>query len=491
VKHETGNYAQRRHGPGSHEQRLAILRGEALSTGGHVTAKRTLGAAVGLLALVLSALVLAPTAAVAGGPDVASETYSDHTVECGYPIDISGEFTSAEMSRTRSPKDPTTFLDHQRLSFRETWTNTRSGEWFVLRGTSVNLDLKATQIDADVYEYSSVQAGQPFVIEDSAGRIVARDRGVLRVNVLFDTGGDDDPGREFVDFLGLTLGGPHPGFFTDICRYAADLIGIGSTSSQRYMVHPVGSTDSPLGYAEYLPPTYGQSASPLLVFLHGYGEGADGSAEGLSSLAGQAIPRYIANDGWPDERPFVVLAPQHEDTSQPDDYSQCDVPFPASCVMTTQHELGNPSPGSVCATPQEVHDFITYAVSAYDVDPARVYLTGLSCGGYGTWEYLGSYGDGQVAAAVPIAGEGRPAWQTAGCELASVPLWAFHGALDEEVDPNGSTVPVTGLRNECGVTDEDAGLTVYPDHDHDSWNTTYALGAPVDIYTWMLTHVAN
>ena len=191
--------------------------------GGHVTAKRTLGAAVGLLALGLSALVLAPTAAVAGGPDVASETYSDHTVECGYPIDISGEFTSAEMSRSRSPRDPTTFLDHARLSFRETWTNTRSGEWFVLRGTSVNLDLKATQIDANVYEYSSIQAGQPFVIEDSAGRIVARDRGVLRVNVLFDTGGDDDPGREFVDFLGLTLGGPHPGFFTDICRYAADL----------------------------------------------------------------------------------------------------------------------------------------------------------------------------------------------------------------------------------------------------------------------------
>ena len=75
--------------------------------------------------------------------------------------------------------------------------------------------------------------------------------------------------------------------------------------------------------------------------------------------------------------------------------------------------------------------------------------------------------------------------------LAAVPVWAFHGALDEEVDPNGSIVPVTGLRNQCGVSDEEAGLLVYPDRDHDAWNTTYALGAPVDIYTWLLDHASN
>jgi poly(3-hydroxybutyrate) depolymerase len=449
-----------------------------------------MGAVVGALALGLSALVLNPTTAAAGGPEVVSDSYERQTVECGYPIDITGEVTSTAMSRTRSPKDPTVFFDHERFSFREVWTNPDTGAWFVIRGESLWADLTATQVDENVYEYSSIRAGQSFVVEDSTGRVVDRDRGVLRFRLLFDTGGDEDPADEFVDILGLDLGGPHPSFETDNCRYAKDLIGI-STSSQRYSLHPAGSTGSPLGYAAYTPPSYGQGLSPLLVFVHGAGESGDGSADALARLALQAIPRYIANDGWPDSRPFVVLAPQHDDTAQESDYEHCfDVAFPASCFLTTQHELGNPTPGSPCATPDEVRDFIAYAVNAYNVDPARVYLTGLSCGGYGTWEYLATYGDAQVAAAVPIAGEGRPAWQTAGCGLATVPIWAFHGALDEEVDPNGSIVPVTSLRNECGAADEQAGLTVYPDRDHDSWNITYALGAPVDIYTWLLDHTS-
>jgi hypothetical protein len=72
--------------------------------------------------------------------------------------------------------------------------------------------------------------------------------------------------------------------------------------------------------------------------------------------------------------------------------------------------------------------------------------------------------------------------------MASVLVRAFHGALDDLVRPQGSIVRVTDLRNRCAVSDNDAGLMVYPDHDHDhdDWNATYALGAPVDIYSWML-----
>ena len=455
-------------------------------------AMRTLAAVVGAVALGLSAVVLSPATAAAGGPEVFTDSYADQSFECGYPIDIAGEFTYSVATRTHSPREPDVFFWHQRFSFREVWTNPDTGVWFVIRGSSVGIDLTATLVEDNVYEYTQIEAGQPFVVEDSTGRVVARDRGVLRFRVLFDTGGDDDPGDQFVDFLGVEVGGPHPGSDTDRCSYASDLLGINtSTSSQRYSLHPDGSTGSPLGYAAYLPPSYSAEPSPLLVFLHGSGESGDGSPDDLELLALQAIPRYIATNGWPDERPFVVLAPQHDDTAQGSDYEHCDdVAFPGSCFNTTWHDLGHPSEAAGCFTPDEVHNFIAYAVTAYDVDPSRIYLTGLSCGGFGTWEYLEIYGDAQVAAAIPIAAEGRPAWGAAGCALASVPIWAFHGALDDLVDPQGAIVPITGLRNQCGVTDEEAGLTVYPDRDHDSWNITYAQGSPVDIYTWLLDHTS-
>ena len=65
---------------------------------------------------------------------------------------------------------------------------------------------------------------------------------------------------------------------------------------------------------------------------------------------------------------------------------------------------------------------------------------------FGTWEYLAKYGNSQVAAAVPIAGEGRPAWATAGCALGDVPIWAFHGLLDDVVNPAGSIEPIEELQ---------------------------------------------
>ncbi|MEO6413913.1 MAG: hypothetical protein ABIO48_15095 [Pedococcus sp.] len=413
-----------------------------------------------------------------------SEQYDHQTFECGYPIDVAGEFTSTAVSRTRSPKEPDVFYFHGRLSFREVWTNPDTGAWFVIRGSWLEADVTAKLVKDNVYEYTVIQAGQPLVVEDSTGRVIARERGVLRYHVQWDTDGN------FVDFLGVDVRGPHSSL--NPCRYAADLIGTNnSTSSQRYTLRPAGTTGSPLGYAEYLPAPYGQAPSPLLVFLHGAGESGDGSADALALQAEQAIPRHIANDGWPDERPFVVLAPQHDDIGGGTAYEHCDdVAFPGSCFLTTWHDRGHLSAEAPCFTPDEVRDFIAYAVAEYDIDPARVYLTGLSCGGFGTWEYLETYGDAQVAAAVPIAGEGRPAWAAVGCALASVPIWAFHGALDDVIDPQGSIVPITGLRNQCGVADEEAGLTVYPDRDHDSWNITYAQGSPVDIYTWLLDHTS-
>jgi len=444
-------------------------------------ATRKLVAVAGAAILGLSTVVASATTATAARAEVVTEAYEYESFECGYPIDVAGEFTFAAENRTRSPKEPDLFFYRERFSFREVWTNPDTGASLVFSGAGLQADVTAKLVEDNVYEYTIIQAGRPFVVEDSKGKLIAHERGMLRFHVLLDTDGN------FVDFLGLDVGGPHSSL--DRCRYAADLIGMNnSTSSQRYTLHPEDSTESPLGYAEYLPPSYGDAPSPLLVFLHGAGESGDGSADALALLALTAIPRHLVNDGWPDERPFVVLAPQHEDTGVASDYEPCfDAALPGSCFMTTWHELGHPEEAA-CFTPDEVRDFIAYAVATYDVDPARVYLTGLSCGGFGAWEYLELFGDAQVAAAVPIASEGRPAWGAVDCALASVPIWAFHGALDDVVDPQGSIVPITGLRDQCSVTDEEAVLTIYPDRDHDSWNITYAQGSPVDIYTWLLDH---
>jgi predicted peptidase len=154
--------------------------------------------------------------------------------------------------------------------------------------------------------------------------------------------------------------------------------------------------------------------------------------------------------------------------------------------MQLQHDRENVQP-AFCTTPDEVHDFIAYAVAHYNVDPKRVYVTGLSCGAFGIWEYLAKYhASVQVAAAVPIAGEGRPAWATVGCDLESAPIWAFHGALDDVVNPQGSIETMTNLAACPGIPANEAQLTVYPDRDHNSWDPAYSGSEGDDIYSWML-----
>jgi predicted peptidase len=211
----------------------------------------------------------------------------------------------------------------------------------------------------------------------------------------------------------------------------------------------------------------------------------------LEFLLATGIPQLIATDVWPSERPFVVLAPQHAFPHEGTQYAACDdvVVHVGSCAMPIQHELGHPENGSICTTPAEIHDFLSYAIATYDVDPDRVYLTGLSCGAFGAWEYVAEYGGSQIAAMVPIAGEDRPAWEAATCSLGEVGIWAFHGDADDVVAPDGSIETITNL-TACPMPRRDAELTIYPGVDHDSWTRTYDGSAGHDIYEWMLRFTA-
>ncbi len=438
---------------------------------------------LGLTAAIVITMTLtagSASATIAERERVFKNPYEFVAWDCGYPMQVVGVDTHFIHVRADRRVDDNFFFTNN-YAWRETWT-AADGRSFTISGNGIFKDVKARSLGGSLYGFEFHENGQPFVIKDSSGKVISRDRGNITGSYTFDFGTGE------FNFLGNQVHGPHPMFDVDLCKAVEPLTGM--SDSARYLTErPIGSTDSPAGYDEYLPPSYTATGaqSPLLLFFHGYGETGDGTPEAISRLVAAGIPKYINVGGWPTDRPFVVLAPQHVEDPPGFDFSSCDgAQFGGSCNMQVQHDNLNVQP-AFCTTPNEVRDFIDYAVTHYNVDPSRVYITGLSCGAFGIWEYLGFYGgDDKVAAAVPIAGEGRPAFATASCNLGDTPIWAFTGLLEDTVDPQGSIEPMTALQDDCGVPADQAKLTVYPDRDHNSWDPAYGGANGDDIFSWML-----
>ncbi len=186
---------------------------------------------------------------------------------------------------------------------------------------------------------------------------------------------------------------------------------------------------------------------PLILFLHGAGErGSD-----VWLVAKHGPPKIVREQ--PDF-PFVVLAPQ----------------CPAGRTWDNDELLA----------------LLDDVLARLPVDPTRVYLTGLSMGGYGTWS-LGLAHPERFAAIVPICGGGDPiramlADPAKAEALRSLGVWAFHGARDPVVKLAESERMVEALRR-AGVREVE--LTVYPEAQHDSWTETYANPR---LYEWLLKH---
>jgi predicted peptidase len=144
-----------------------------------------------------------------------------------------------------------------------------------------------------------------------------------------------------------------------------------------------------------------------------------------------------------------------------------------------------------CDFGTDIDSFLDFAVDRYRIDKARIYLTGISCGAIGIWDYLAETADDRVAAAVPISG--HPAWamDKAGCAVVRAPLWEFNGALDDTIPVDFVKDANAKLRACRDPKPKELELTIYPDADHDAWTRTYDLSAGNDVYEWLLKHQRN
>jgi hypothetical protein len=180
---------------------------------------------------ILAALVLAvavPGVAQAA-PPVENIHFEDADAgsfdDCGFTIDFDFTASGHDLVREVEGSGGQAFFGHSNVQFRNVLTNPETGAFMVVRGQLLFKEFTARQVSGDIWEFTSHEVGQPFVVEDSDGNVVLRDRGRVTRRVLFDTLGDSQPGGIVLEEEITGVHGPHPGLFTDFCAIATDLIG--------------------------------------------------------------------------------------------------------------------------------------------------------------------------------------------------------------------------------------------------------------------------
>lgn len=212
---------------------------------------------------------------------------------------------------------------------------------------------------------------------------------------------------------------------------------------------------SQIGYYEYLPPGYTSNTNnyPIVIFFHGLGERGNGTTE-ITKVSQNGPPKFV-KFGY--KFPFILISPQ---------------------LKTT---FGT--------WPTWYMDEVVEHVRSYlRVDPSRIYVTGLSLGGGGAWEYGYTFPQ-KVAALVPVCGGYNTTSKA--CTLASnkIPIWASHGDKDTVV-PMTRTVNMINAINACTPAISPTPiLTIYPNVAHNAWDFAYrtdnSLHTP-NVYEWMM-----
>ncbi|GGB80369.1 phospholipase [Flavobacterium suaedae] len=197
------------------------------------------------------------------------------------------------------------------------------------------------------------------------------------------------------------------------------------------------TVEKQLNYLLYTPESTKQS-KPLIIFLHGSGE----KGNDLEKVKVHGPFKYLKTH----KLDAYVLAPQ--------------------CPYEEYWDE------------EVLYRLIQKVIKENKIDPDRIYLTGLSMGGWGVWNLAFAYPD-MFAALVPIAGFVDRVPMIENCKIKDIPTRIFHGLLDDVVDVSYSI----NIYKKLQTCSTDIELTIFDDANHDSWTRVYDDPA---IYEWML-----
>ncbi len=196
---------------------------------------------------------------------------------------------------------------------------------------------------------------------------------------------------------------------------------------------------------------------PLVLFLHGAGErGTDNDKQLI-----HGVPAF-ARDETRKKYPCFLVAPQ--------------CPENARWVEVDWSARAHRQPAEPSRPLAQVLELLEALQKEFSIDANRVYVTGLSMGGFGVWDILARRPD-LFAAGVPVCGGGD---ESTAARIAHIPIWAFHGARDPAVQPDRSRRMIAALRKAGGHP----RYTEYADEGHASWVPAYK---DPEMYAWLFS----
>ncbi len=224
------------------------------------------------------------------------------------------------------------------------------------------------------------------------------------------------------------------------------------------------TANSVIGYLEYLPQDYNSNSNkyPIVIFLHGLGERGVNSIipselqTTILTVAKNGPPKYVKSGT---QFPFILISPQLKNN-----YSNWPVAY--------------------------IKEVIDYCKTYLRIDEQRIYLTGLSLGGGGTWSTAQDYAK-TFAAIAPVCGSSNAPSKACNLSTENLPVWAFHGDADGTVNITKSVNMVNAINACTPAPSPLAKLTIYPGVTHNAWDNAYktdnSLHTP-NVYEWMLSY---